>query len=71
MDSTDPSRFEAIEIKLAHLERSLQELSQALLQQQRQIDSLAARDRAIADRLDAFEATGGPEAEPFERPPHY
>jgi uncharacterized coiled-coil protein SlyX len=71
MDSTDPSRFEAIEIKLAHLERSLQELSEADLNQQRQIDALAARGRALADRLDTFEATGGPEADPFEKPPHY
>jgi uncharacterized coiled-coil protein SlyX len=67
----DPTRLETLEIKLAHLERSLQELGQAVLDQQRQIDTLAARGRALADRLDEFEATDGPDAQPFEKPPHY
>jgi uncharacterized coiled-coil protein SlyX len=71
MNSADPSPLEAIEIKLAHLERSLQELGQAVLLQQRQIDALAARGRAFADRLNEFEATDAPDAEPSEKPPHY
>jgi uncharacterized coiled-coil protein SlyX len=39
--------------------------------QQRQIDSLAARGRALADRLEAFAATAAPDSQPFEKPPHY
>ena len=66
----DPTRIETVEIKLAHLERSLQELGQAVLDQQRQIDALAARGRALADRLDEFEAAE-PDAGEFEKPPHY
>jgi uncharacterized coiled-coil protein SlyX len=67
---TDSSRLETIEIKFAHLERSLQELGETVLSQQRQIDSLAARGRALADRLEAFGATDAPDS-PFEKPPHY
>lgn len=66
----NPTRIETVEIKLAHLERLLQEFGQAVLDQQRQIDALAARGRVLADRLDEFEATE-PDAEPFEKPPHY
>jgi uncharacterized coiled-coil protein SlyX len=68
---SDSTRIETIEIKLAHLERSLQELGQAVLDQQRQIDALAARGRALADRLEAFGATDTPDSQPFEKPPHY
>jgi len=67
----DSTRIETIEIKLAHLERSLQELGEAVLLQQRQIDSLAARGRALGDRLDAFGPTDAPDTEPFGKPPHY
>ena len=67
----DPTRIESIEIKLAHLERSLQELGETVLSQQRQIDSLAARGRALADRLVEFEATDAPDSDPSEKPPHY
>jgi SlyX protein len=67
----DATRIEAIEIKLAHLERSLQELGETVVSQQRQIDALAARGRALADRLDNFEPTDTPDADVFEKPPHY
>jgi uncharacterized coiled-coil protein SlyX len=67
----DSIRLEAIEIKLAHLERSLQELGETVLSQQRQIDSLVARGRALADRLEAIGETDSPDSAPFEKPPHY
>jgi SlyX protein len=67
----DATRIETIEIKLAHLERSLQELGETVLSQQRQIDSLVARGRALADRLDAIGETDAPDPGPFEKPPHY
>jgi uncharacterized coiled-coil protein SlyX len=67
----DSTRIETLEIKLSHLERALQELGETVLSQQRQIDALAARGRALAARLDEFEATDGPDAEQFEKPPHY
>jgi SlyX protein len=67
---TEPSRLDAIEIKLAHLERSLQELGQTVMRQQRDIDVLSAHNRALTEQLKIFEG-GGASAQGFETPPHY
>ena len=42
---TESSRLEFIETKLAHLESSLQQLGQAVMRQQREIEVLAERNR--------------------------
>ena len=67
--STD-ARIEELEIKVAHLERTLQELGDVLYRQQRQIDAMQARYESLVDRVEATERRG---AEPggFEIPPHY
>jgi uncharacterized coiled-coil protein SlyX len=54
-DMTDAERLETIEIKLAHLERSLQELDQTILLQQREIAALTTQIRALRARLEAPE----------------
>jgi uncharacterized coiled-coil protein SlyX len=54
-DMTDAERLETIEIKLAHLERSLQELDQTILLQQREIAALTTQIRALRERLEAPE----------------
>jgi uncharacterized coiled-coil protein SlyX len=66
----DPSRLEAIEIKLAHLENALQQLGQAVVHQQRELERLAAANRALREQLEILEGTGA-SAEQFEKPPHY
>ena len=48
----DPSRLEAIEIKLAHLENALQQLGQAVVHQQRELERLAAANRALREQLE-------------------
>jgi uncharacterized coiled-coil protein SlyX len=68
---SDLSRLEAIEIKLAHLERSLQELGQTVVHQQREIAALAARSRVLQQQLEAFGDSAAPAADGFEKPPHY
>ena len=68
---TEPSRLEQIEIKLAHLERAVIELNDAVIRQQREIDLLAARNRQLKYQLDNLEIGGGTGAEGFEKPPHY
>jgi uncharacterized coiled-coil protein SlyX len=68
---TEPTRLDAIEIKLAHLERALTEISDALLHQQREIELLAARNRQLKDQLETLEAGSGASADGFEKPPHY
>jgi SlyX protein len=64
------ARLETLEIKVAHLERALQELSDVLFQQQRVVDALQARHAQLLERL---ESAGGPSppASEFEIPPHY
>ena len=66
----DPTRLNTIEIKLAHLERSLQELGETVMRQQRDIEVLSARNRVLQEQLQMIEG-GGTGAEAFERPPHY
>jgi len=81
---TEPTRLDLIEIKLAHLERAVTELSDALIDQQRDIELLAARNRQLQGQLELLEAgsggsggsgegssaEGGASAG-FEKPPHY
>ena len=67
---TESHRLEAIEIKLAHLERSLQELGEMVVRQQRAIDALVARHHMMQSQLEMLES-GAPGSDPFEKPPHY
>jgi uncharacterized coiled-coil protein SlyX len=71
---TEPSRLDAIEIKLAHLERAVSELSDALIHQQREIERLTAANRQLRGQLETLETgsgAGGASADGFEKPPHY
>lgn len=68
----DNTRLEVLEIKCAHLERSVQELSDVVYRQQQQLDRVLARNQALASQIEALEtsaeAAGGPRT---EIPPHY
>lgn len=64
------ARLEAIEVKLAHLERSLQELGETVMRQQSEIAALAARNRSLSDQMQALES-GADSAGQYEKPPHY
>jgi uncharacterized coiled-coil protein SlyX len=68
---TEPTRLDQIEIKLAHLERALIELDDAVLRQQREIEVLTARNRQLKGQLEVLEAGGGASADALEKPPHY
>jgi SlyX protein len=68
---TDPTRLDQIEIKLAHLERSLIELNDVVVRQQQELDLLTTRNRQLKHQLESLEAGGGASTEGFERPPHY
>ena len=67
---TEPSRLDTIEIKLAHLEQSLQELGATVMRQQRDIELLSARNRALKEQFEMSEGGGTSDGE-FEKPPHY
>ena len=67
---TDSNRLETIEIKLAHLERSLHELGEAVMRKQRDIEALAARNRVLKSELEMLGGSEG-SAGAIEKPPHY
>jgi len=69
--STGEARVEALEFKLAHLERSLAELSDVLARQQRELDQVRERHRQLLTRLAEWESPAGANADGYEKPPHY
>ena len=64
-------RLTDIEIKLAHAEQSLNELSDVIFRQQRQIDKLERLVESLKERLQASEAGGQLSGPADEKPPHY
>lgn len=64
------ARLESLEIKVAHLERALQELSDVLYRQQQRLDDHEARYQRLIDRAEAADQQSPLEAK-FEVPPHY
>ncbi|MDH5176405.1 MAG: SlyX family protein [Gammaproteobacteria bacterium] len=63
-------RLETLEFKVAHLERALQELSDVLYRQQRELDSLRDRNQQLIEQVQQLEdRAGDPNA--VEIPPHY
>jgi uncharacterized coiled-coil protein SlyX len=67
---THDVRIETLEIKVAHLERALQELSDVLYRQQQRLDAQDARHQRLMDRVESADQPAGPDAK-FEVPPHY
>jgi uncharacterized coiled-coil protein SlyX len=63
-------RLDAVEFKLAHLERAVQELSDVVYRQQRQIDGLLDLQRGLREQLEDLIGRTD-DAAPVELPPHY
>jgi SlyX protein len=63
-------RVETLEFKVAHLERALQELSDVLYRQQRELDALRERSQTLLEQVQQLDQRG---ADPtsVEIPPHY
>jgi uncharacterized coiled-coil protein SlyX len=66
----DTTRLEAVEFKITHLERALQELSDVLYRQQQQLDAALAMNQRLREQLEDLEGRTG-DATPVEVPPHY
>jgi SlyX protein len=63
-------RIDALEFKVAHLERALQELSDVLYRQQRELDALRDRNQQLVEQVQQLsDRAGDPNA--VEIPPHY
>ena len=71
-DGTEPAagRIEAIEFKLAHLERAVQELSDIVYRQQLELDRVLETNRQLRRQVEELE---GRASDPgaVEIPPHY
>jgi SlyX protein len=60
-----------IEEKLAFLERAVNELSDVVTRQQKELDRVTDRHQRLLDKLAAMESDWGPSATAEEKPPHY
>ena len=65
------SRLEQIDTKIAFLERANAELSDVVLRQHREIETLRAQIVALARRVAAAQADTDVPTPEEERPPHY
>jgi SlyX protein len=66
-----PERLAAIEEKLAHLERAVNELSDVVARQQKELDRATDRHQRLMDKMAAMESDLGASATAEEKPPHY
>ena len=66
----EANRIETLEFKVAHLERALQELSDVMYRQQREIDGMLELNRQLRSQVEQLE-TRGADANSVEIPPHY
>jgi SlyX protein len=64
-------RLDAIEEKLAHLERAVAEISDVVARQQKQLDAALDRNQRLMDKISAIESDFGPSSTAHEKPPHY
>ncbi|UCG71680.1 MAG: SlyX family protein [Chromatiales bacterium] len=64
-------RLTEIEIKVAHLEQSLNELNDVLVRQQSYIDALERGFERLVDRLQAGNETQTDSDPAVDKPPHY
>lgn len=64
-------RLDALEFKLAHLERSLQELSDVVIRQQQELGQLSMRIRQLLGQLENLGQEAEEKKDPYEIPPHY
>lgn len=58
---TDENRFESLEIKIAHLEKAVQELSDVIHRQQQQIDRLSTASQQLMQQLAVVDSRMNPE----------
>ncbi|HEU4590135.1 MAG TPA: SlyX family protein [Steroidobacteraceae bacterium] len=65
------NRLDAIEEKVAFLERAVNELSDVVARQQKELDLARERNQRLMEKLAAAEADFGPSATAYEKPPHY
>lgn len=67
-----PAELEELQVKIAFLERTLEELNEVVLEQTRSIETLQGKVALLESRASAAADSPGDESDPLEeRPPHY
>ena len=69
--SSDETRIEALETKVAYQEHTIEELNGTLTEQWKQIDLLAKQVQRLSDRIKSFEDNAPSSAADEPPPPHY
>jgi SlyX protein len=64
-------RIDDLEIRIAHQDRVIEDLNQAVVEQWKLIDDLSRRIAALVDRLATLEHVTRTIAPPEPPPPHY
>jgi len=64
-------RLEELESRIAFQDDLLDQLNQALIEQQRQLTELKATCKLLYDRLNQWSNDGGADPAAVEIPPHY
>jgi SlyX protein len=64
-------RLDAVEEKLAHLERAVSELSDVVARQQKELERALDRNQRLMDKIATLETDLAPSATAYEKPPHY
>ena len=70
-DDEAGARFEALETRIAHQERAIDDLSTAVAEQWKQIDLLTKQLARFGDRLQQVEDNASSSAADEPPPPHY
>ena len=71
MSGTQDERLETLEIKVAYQEQTIAQLNDVIVEQQRRLDELEARYKALLGQLEALAPPGGTPPDVPEPPPHY
>jgi SlyX protein len=70
-DMTDTSRIEALEVRIAHHERMIDDLNQTITSQWKDIDRLKREVERLTDRVANAELAIGPDGADEPPPPHW
>jgi SlyX protein len=65
------ARIDALEIRIAHQDQTIEELNVTITDQWKQLEDLAYRVSRLSDELRAVENSAGVTDEPEPPPPHY
>ena len=70
-DAETMSRIDALEMRIAHQDRIIEELNAAVTGQWRTIDDLTTQIRRMADKMQQLDASTPSPAADEAPPPHY